>query len=268
MGFFFVALIGANLKGATMDTESILHIPHSSSYIPDKYKSLFYLSDEELHLEQLKMIDSYTNELFNISNITKLIFPISRLICDVERFRNEEDEEMTKQGMWVCYNSTSDLRPLKKISQNHKTEILKLYYDKHHKNFENLVDKIILQNKQCLIIDAHSFSSVPLLYELHMQNFRPEICIGTDNFHTPKKITKYLYTSFMNLGYNVSINNPFCGTIVPLKFYRKNKNVMSVMIEINRSLYMDEKTGNKNKYFTNIKNDIFNVIKNLTNFLK
>ena len=77
----------------------LIHIPHSSKYIPCKYKSLFYLSSEQLRIELLKMTDSYTDELFDVYNCKSLIFPISRLICDVERFREEKNEVMTKQGM-------------------------------------------------------------------------------------------------------------------------------------------------------------------------
>ena len=238
----------------------LIHIPHSSYFIPKKYRKLFCLAEKELFEEQIKMSDSYTNELFDVKGIRQHIFPISRLVCDVERFRNEEDEEMTKQGMWVCYTKTSDCKPLKIVSNNHKREILKQYYDKHHLLLENQVEQTLKQFKQCLIIDAHSFSSTPLPYELHSQDFRPDICIGTDDFHTPKTITQYLYNSFSKLGYKVGINNPFCGSIVPLKFYKKDKNVMSVMLEINRSLYMNEKTGKKTINYDIVKNDISQVI--------
>ncbi len=241
----------------------LIHIPHSSYIIPKKYKKLFYLKNNELFQEQIKMTDSYTDELFDIEGIQKLIFPISRLVCDVERFRNEGDEEMTKQGMWVCYTKTSDCKPLKIVDDEHKQEILQKYYDKHHLNFEKQVEQIIKQG-HCLIIDAHSFSSKPLPYELHSQEFRPDICIGADDFHTPKEVAEYFYNAFSGLGYKVSINTPFCGSIVPLKYYGKNNNVHSVMLEINRSLYMDENTGNKNENFSNIKQGIFKIITTLT----
>jgi N-formylglutamate amidohydrolase len=239
----------------------LIHIPHSSYVIPDEYRGLFYLKDDELLQEQIKMSDSYTDELFDVKEIQKLIFPISRLVCDVERFRNEEDEEMTKQGMWVCYTKTSDCKPLKKVNSKHKQEILKLYYDKHHSLFESQVEQMLQEYKRCLIIDAHSFSSTPLPYELHSQDYRPDICIGTDDYHTPNEITEYFFNSFSALGYKVGINNPFCGTIVPLKFYQKDKNVNSVMLEINRSLYMNEISGMKNLKFYKIKQDISQAIR-------
>ena len=121
----------------------------------------------------------------------------------------------------------------------------------------------ILHLKQCLIIDAHSFSSTPLPYELHTQEFRPDICIGTDNYHTHRNIIEYFYKAFSELEYKVGINNPFCGTIVPLKYYQTNSNVHSVMLEINRSLYMNERTGEKNKNFFKVKRDIIKIISKL-----
>lgn len=241
----------------------LIHIPHSSYLIPEEYKKLFFLKGGNLKQEQIKMTDSYTDELFNLRGIKQHIFPISRLICDVERFRNEEDEEMTKQGMWVCYTNTSDCKPLKKVDSRHKQEILKIYYDKHHSAFETQVEEILHEYKQCLIIDAHSFSSTPLPYELHTHEFRPDICIGTDDYHTHRNIVEYFYKAFSELEYKVGINNPFCGTIVPLKYYQKNNNVYSIMLEINRSLYMNERTGEKSKNFFRVKRDIIKVISKL-----
>jgi len=44
------------------------------------------------------------------------------------------------------------------------------------------------ENNKVLIIDCHSFPKSPLPYELNQEKSRPEICIGTDNFHTSKKL--------------------------------------------------------------------------------
>ena len=173
-----------------MNTEILIHIPHSSYFIPQEYRHIFLINKRELKKEQLLMTDSYTNELFNTKN-KKIIFPISRLICDVERFRNEQDEEMTKQGMWVCYTKTLNQKPLKMVSEVHKQEILDKYYDKHHKLFEEEVENILNKNNKCLIIDAHSFCSKPLPYELYKTKARPDICLGTDNFHTDKETINY-----------------------------------------------------------------------------
>lgn len=52
------------------------------------------------------MTNSYTDELFCMP-FKKLVFSISRLICDVERFREESEEEMTKhRNVGLLYKNT------------------------------------------------------------------------------------------------------------------------------------------------------------------
>ena len=249
-----------------MKTEILLHLPHSSYFIPEQYKKLFVLNEKELLQEQILMTDSYTDDLFDLP-LRKLVFPVSRLICDVERFREEKDEEMTSQGMWVCYTKTHNLEPLKNIDEVHNKEILEKYYDVHHKKFEEEVENILKENKKCLIIDCHSFSSKSFPYELHKEDARPDICIGTDNFHTPICIQKRLVNGFEKLGYKVGFNEPFKGSIVPLKFYQKEKRVQSIMIEINRSLYMNQRTGKKLGCFFDLKSNIKRILFEINNLL-
>ena len=41
----------------------------------------------------------------------------------------------------------------------------------------------------------------------------------------------------------MAVNRPFAGALVPMRFYQADARVQAVMIEVNRSLYMDEKSG-------------------------
>ena len=47
-------------------------------------------------------------------------------------------------------------------------------------------------------------------------------------------------SELQRLGYSTVGNEPFSGTIVPLKHYRKDQQVQLMMIEINRKLYVQE----------------------------
>ncbi|MFY9944068.1 MAG: N-formylglutamate amidohydrolase [Desulfobacterales bacterium] len=94
-----------------------------------------------------------------------------------------------------------------------------------------------------MIIDCHSFPSVPLPYEDDQEPVRPDICIGTDSYHTPRRLVTETAAIFEKAGFRVVLNRPFSGTIVPMKFYRREPAVSSIMIELNRGLYMDEKAG-------------------------
>ncbi len=111
----------------------------------------------------------------------------------------------------------------------------------------------------CLILDCHSFASRPLSFELDQEPDRPDICIGTDDFHTPPALTDELEKFFHSFGWCVSINRPFSGTYVPLRFYKKDRRVMSVMIEIRRDRYMNESTGQKTISFEKVMKRLFDL---------
>lgn len=85
---------------------------------------------------------------------------------------------------------------------------------------------------------------------------RPDICIGADEYHTPQKLTDIIKLQFESLGYSVEINSPFSGSIVPSKYYKQDKRVVSIMIEVNRKLYMNEETFLKSKQFNTISKKI------------
>lgn len=255
----------------------ILHIPHSSTFIPDKYRNLFYLDQSQIHEELLRMTDSYTDELFGhiksvkIPEENRIIFPYSRLICDVERFRDDRVEGMADRGMGVCYRSTSLLEPLKLVTKDHKKEMLVLY-DQHHAGLTALANRIIDCYGRCLLIDCHSFSSIQLPYEAYKTGTwtaekgdphqkRPDICIGTDpDFHTPGWLEILLTGFFEALEYKVSVNTPFSGTMVPLSYYHCDRRLQSIMIEINRRLYMNEITGKKTPGFNQVQEDLAKLL--------
>ena len=97
-----------------------------------------------------------------------------------------------------------------------------------------------MADDHCLIIDGHSFPALPLPYELNQRAFRPDFCIGTDDFHTSEELVATVEKELQSLGYSTARDQPFSGTIVPMKHYRKDRRVQSLMIEINRWLYLAE----------------------------
>ena len=69
---------------------------------------------------------------------------------------------------------------------------------------------------------------------------RSDFCIGTDDFHTSEESVATVEKIFLSYGYSTARNQLFSGTIVPMKHYRKDYRVHSLIIEINRRLYMGD----------------------------
>lgn len=232
-----------------MKNTTILHIPHASTVIPEQYAPSF--CREVLSHEIDVMTDWFCDELFDCGR-RKIVFPVSRLVCDVERFRNDEDEVMADIGMGVTYERTSELGFLRHVTEKERQEILARYYDPHHDKLTKAVEESLNAAGHCLIVDCHSFYPSVLPYELRREPDRPEFCIGTSDDHTPADVTEALIRFLTGQGYRVKVNSPFAGTMVPIKSYRKDKRVKSLMIEVNRGLYM-ETPGVKGSRFQEIR---------------
>lgn len=245
----------------------ILHIPHSSKMIPDDLRKQFVLSNNELERELLLMTDLYTDDLFCPvdENDIAIIYPVSRLVIDPERFLDDNQEPMSAKGMGVFYTKTShgcDLRS--DISVHVRDMLINMFYHWHHDKLTKAVLNQLRRNGKALIIDCHSFPSKPLPYESDQCPDRPDICIGTDDFHTPDGLSQACTRLFQEKDYTVSINKPFSGAIVPSVYHQKVKIVYSIMIEINRSLYMDENTGEKSSGYVKMKSDLEWILSRLT----
>ena len=143
--------------------------------------------------------------------------------------------------MGVTYTRGSLRQPLREQpSQAKRQALLERYYIPHHQKLTEAVEGALLANGNCLIIDGHSFPALPLPYELQQTAFRPDFCLGADDFHTPEELVERVEKIFESCGFSTARDQPFSGTFVPMKHYRKDKRVQSLMIEINRWLYLRE----------------------------
>lgn len=248
---------------------SILHVPHSSALVPDEERSSILLSNTQLDVELLRMTDWFTDELFTSASerFPVVRFPVSRLVVDPERFVDDEKEIMASRGMGVIYTATSHCEPLRLAPDSvHRTRLINQYYVPHHQNLSSQVGKALESHKKALVIDCHSFPSRPLPYESDQDPNRPDICLGTDQYHTPPDLVGHTKEVFEHHHFSVQINRPFAGALVPAEYYMNNNNVSALMIEVNRGLYMDEETGEKSGGFKKIQDILHWVIKEVARF--
>jgi len=208
------------------------------------------------------MTDHLTDLLFDLPGVETIRFPVSRLVLDPERFESDDGEFMAARGMGVVYTHTSEMRPLRRaLSPEERNRLIVHYYRPHHAALEAAVARALERSATCLVIDAHSFPSVPLPYELDQESRRPDICIGTDVFHTPEKLRDLAVKAAMDVGWSVEVDRPFSGALVPMAFYRSDARVIAIMIEVNRRLYFDEGMGAASPAFDNCRAKLATVLR-------
>jgi len=244
----------------------ILHVPHDSTYIPEEEKDRYLLTDTELAEEVRRMTDHFTYDLVEgfLPPEQVIRAGVSRLVLDVERFTEDYREPMSNVGMEVLYEKTSDGRPLRrKLSSEERRGLLDKWYFPHQRRLADAVDSTLERFGKALIIDIHSYPLVPLGYELSKEAHRPQVCIGTDEYHTSPLLAQTALNIFRDYGFETALNTPFSGTIAPARHYRKDPRVSSIMIEIRRDTYMDEGKGRRGTNFTKIKEKLHRALKRM-----
>jgi N-formylglutamate deformylase len=115
--------------------------------------------------------------------------------------------------------------------------LLRDHYDPYAAALEHCVQQVLTRFGRALIIDAHSYPRAPLPWEQVRGGSRPDVDLGTDRYHTPADLTALLRSEVITSGYTVAVDSPFSGTYVPMAFYRRERKVTSVMLEIRRDVY-------------------------------
>lgn len=224
----------------------ILHIPHSSTDSAGHYLQ-FRTKEQEKYL-----VDYYTDELFvpceENERIHPLIFPITRAVCDVERMI---DDPMKEKGYGIIPTFSENIWDQLTYEVRTSREELYRLYNNHHNRLANMLLK-----KGALLLDCHSFSvNCPFLTEEQKKDAEKyDICIGYNEDMT--RPDDYVIGSvryyFEKCGYRVGDNKPFSNSMT----VQTPKRYHSLMIEINKRLYMNEETLEKTENFTALQNEI------------
>lgn len=245
-----------------MNSNILINIPHSSIYLPTIFTEKLLIDKKYLEKEKDILTDIYTDDLFSNENCNILKCNFSRLFCDVERFRNDKYETMSKIGMGAIYTNTTKGDKLLNKDEEYNEFVLKNFYDKYHNHFNKLCENILSSYNKCIIIDAHSFSK-ELITSLKIPITKniPDFCIGFEKEFCDYEIINIIETKIKKNNYSVTFNYPYSGSIVPNKYYiSKDNRVKSIMIEINKKVYLNS-NGDKSYNYYNVKKLIQEIIK-------
>jgi N-formylglutamate amidohydrolase len=169
----------------------ILHVPHSSTRIPEPVRERILLDDDALHAELRAMTDAHTDLLARrISDRVTSRRPwsfvnrLSRLVVDPERFPDKR-EVMNRVGMGAVYIRTSTGARLRADDATQRAELITALFEPYSQALADLVEARLAATNHAMILDLHSFPKEALPYELYPNEERPVICIGADDRHTP-----------------------------------------------------------------------------------
>jgi N-formylglutamate amidohydrolase len=138
---------------------------------------------------------------------------------------------------------------------------IELLYKPFHAALRSLIDRAMRNFGYAILIDCHSMPSVHMA---HSGAQRPDFVIG-DRFGTScdLRLTKLIRSLLTDLGYEAQLNRPYAGGYITEHYGRPLRNVHAIQLEINRGLYMNEKTLEKLPRFMALERDLLLFAKQL-----
>ena len=213
----------------------VLHVPHNGTVFPPAMKEWY--EDHGINLLECArwLTDHYTADLFRSEEprTRAVVFPISRIICDVERLLNDPLEE---RGLGITYD-LSLVTGLKNAPRPQKESMMRLY-SIHHNLLKSVMEK---QSEPTLLLDCHSFSEHDNVLCPNAHEFKDiDICLGFNEDETkPSDGTlRFVADFFQERGYRVAFNKPFSNSMTVDTDHQYH----SLMIEVNKHCYMNEDT--------------------------
>jgi N-formylglutamate deformylase len=135
---------------------------------------------QALEAEQLRLVDWFTDELYTAPAAAQqregaagqhlghpaertVRAPVSRLVVDVERFPDDENEAAAEVGMGAVYTLTTSGESLRRHGlrcwPQRRAQLMERYYWPHHELLNRATAECLRTHGRCLVLDCHSFPS-------------------------------------------------------------------------------------------------------------
>jgi N-formylglutamate deformylase len=262
--------------------------PHSGTIYPADFKYACRFEDLQ------KAEDNFVDDLFAAApsysaTLLSALFP--RSYIDVNRAETDIDPGLLSQD-WpfgdIRPTSRSDagiglIRRLVKpgtpvydrpLSPEDIQRRIEHYYRPYHAALKTTLDDLHYRFGQVWHINCHSMPAASAYPKqaIGLAGSKPvaaDFVLGDRDGTTCDYAFTDLARSYLKgRGYKVTVNDPFKGVELIGRYAAPARARHSLQIEINKSLYMDEESNQKNGNYTPLKNDIEGLIATCSAFVK
>jgi N-formylglutamate amidohydrolase len=251
------------VEPARISAPVVFNSPHSGA----RYPAAFLASVRLDALSLRRSEDAYVDELFLPAvdygaPLMRAHFP--RAFLDVNREPYELDPRMF-DGRLPAYANTRSLRVAgglgtiarvvgdaqeiydRRLPVEEAIRRIETLYKPYHATLGSLLASVRDMFGAAVLVDCHSMPSTGLARE---ERQRADIVLG-DRYGTScsPALTDLAEVTLRGLGFSVSRNRPYAGGYITEHYGAPAASMHALQIEINRALYMDEKTHERTAGF-------------------
>ena len=256
----------------------IVMSPHSGRNYSNRFLKYIDIDTKELRSTEDYFIDKLFHPCSNKFSYINATFP--RIFVDANRSPLEIDKTMWESnnleklfnsssikvlngiGVFAKYNLFGKYIYSSKVPFSEAKWRLLNFYFPYHKKIKEIIQKTKEKHEKVIALDCHSMSS-----EL-VSSCTDIVISNVNNKSSSVDIINLVEKSFRKYNYNTDVNNPFKGGFITSYYGRPKNNIHCLQIEVNKSVYMDEKNMLlKTESFSKLKVCFENLIKDILLYL-
>ena len=131
------------------------------------------------------------------------------------------------------------------------------YYRPYHAELKDNIDRMHKAWGFVYQISCHCMSAIGAPTHPDPGQPRADFCIGNLNGKTASpEFMEFMQKTIQNMGYTCSVNVPYAGGELNRRYGNPEAGIESVMLEINKKLFLDIKTFKKTENFENVRADL------------
>lgn len=244
------------IKRPRTQTGSVIFAsPHSGNAMPEGFVRSTLLTELQIRSSE----DAFVDRLYEAApqlGSPILLARAPRAFVDLNRGADELDPALIEgierkttnprivSGLGVIPRVVANGRHIYrgKLSLDAAYDRISKYWRPYHDALQMLFDETKKDFGEAILVDCHSMP-VEALESVSQSGKRPDIVLG-DRFGAScrESVTERVAAAFERQGFRVARNMPFAGAYIAQHYGRPSINQHVIQIEINRALYMDERT--------------------------
>ena len=268
----------AVVEAAEQRVPFVFNSPHSGRYYPARFLAMAKLDADTIR----KSEDCFVDELF--SGVVRLGAPLlsanfPRAYLDVNREPWELDPRMFTQPLPVFANIRSPrvaggLGTVPrlvgegldiyggKLPLQEAAERIERLYKPYHETLKRLIAQTHARFGYAVLVDCHS---MPASIRVGDSGIRPDFIVG-DRFGASASaaLTEHAISILGEMGYTVAHNKPYAGGFITEHYGRPARGLHALQIEVNRGLYLNERTYEKTADYAALANNLTRFAAELT----
>lgn len=251
------------IRPARRASSVVFASPHSGREYPASFLRKAVLNEKQIRSSE----DAYVDRLYAVApehGVPLLTARAPRAFLDLNRAPEELDpaliEEVRRNSQnprvasglgvipRVVANGQSIYRGKLSLQEAHGR--IATYWRPYHDQLQTLLDESHNAFGEAILIDCHSMPHEALENVGPPGSPRPDVVLG-DRFGAAaaSDIVEQVEAAFAGAGLRVARNMPFAGAFITQHYGRPSRQQHAVQVEIDRALYMNERTLRTNDNF-------------------